>query len=159
MKLLSKPENVDLISLMNSYHACIEKITHFVLHMFHNRPKRGKSTEDSWCVMLYIGKVEQKKSAPTKKILPLDQKFLFIEIKQANLVRHGWYNCPNYFFQSPDSISYGWIYLDRALQALWYQEPLLSSDQEIWDHLRAETNVLLNVLLMMLRVMNILLIW
>ena len=67
MKLLSKPENVDLISLMNSYHAYIEKITHFVLHMVHNRPKRGKSTEDSRCVMLYIGKVEQKKSAPTKK--------------------------------------------------------------------------------------------
>ena len=110
------------------------------------------------CYALYR-KGWAKEVCTNKKILPLDQKFLFIEIKQANLVRHGWYNCPNYFFQSPDSISYGWIYLDRALQALWYQEPLLSSDQEIWDHLRAETNVLLNVLLMMLRVMNILLIW
>lgn len=32
-KLLSKPENVDLISSLNSYQANVEKMIHFLLHL------------------------------------------------------------------------------------------------------------------------------
>ena len=42
-KLLPKPESMDLMSSMNTNHADIEKVTHFVLHVIYNRPKREKS--------------------------------------------------------------------------------------------------------------------
>ena len=39
-KLSVKPESMDLMSSMNTDHADIEKVTHFVLHVIYNGPTR-----------------------------------------------------------------------------------------------------------------------
>ena len=63
-----------------------------MLHAIYNRPKREKSPGDTRYAMLYIGKDEKKKFAPTKS-LPPDQKSLTMKILRAHLVSHSWINC------------------------------------------------------------------
>ena len=48
------------MSSINSDDVDIEKITYFVLHVNHNRPKREKSPGDNRYAMLYVGKGEKK---------------------------------------------------------------------------------------------------
>ena len=44
--MLSKPESMDLMSSINTVHVDIDKVTHFVLHVIYNSPKREMSPRD-----------------------------------------------------------------------------------------------------------------
>ena len=140
-KLLSKPESIDLMSSMNTDHVDIEKVTHFVLHAIYNRPKREKSPGDSRYAMLHVGKRRKKKFASTKS-LPSDQKSLTMKILRAHLVGHSLDS--NY--QSLDPLSNGWIFVDGALQPLWYEGASLASEKQIQNYLREESEILKGIL-------------
>ena len=124
----------------------LEKVPYFVLHVICvNRPKREKSSGDSRCAMLYIGKSEEKKFTPTK-LLPSDQKSLTMKILRADLVSHSWINCLDCNYQSFDPLSNGWIFVDGALQSLWYKGASLPNELQIQNYLREESEVLRGIL-------------
>ena len=87
----------------------------------------------------------KKKFAPTKS-LPADQKFLTIKILRAHLVSHSWVNCLDCNYQSLDPLSNDWIFVDGALQPLWYEEASLPSEQQIQNYLQEESEVLRGIL-------------
>ena len=94
--------------------------------------------------MLYVGK-GKKKFAPTKS-LPPDQKPLTNKILRAHLVSHGWVNCLDFNYQSLDPLSNGWIFVDGALQPLWYERTLLPNKEQIQNYLLEESEVLRGIL-------------
>ena len=95
--------------------------------------------------MLYIGKSEEKKFTPTK-LLPSDQKSLTMKILRADLVSHSWINCLDCNYQSFDPLSNGWIFVDGALQSLWYKGASLPNELQIQNYLREESEVLRGIL-------------
>ena len=112
---------------MNTDHVDLKKVTYFVLHVIYNRPKREKSPGDRRYAMLYAGK-GKKKFAPTKS-LPPDQKSLTMKILRAHLVSHSWVNCLDCNYQSLDPPSNGWIFVNGALQPLWYEGASLPNEE------------------------------
>ena len=95
------------------------------------------------CCMLE--KAKKKKFAPKKSLQP-DQKSLTMKILPAHLVSHRWVNCLDYNYQSLDSLSNGWIFVDGALQLLWYEEASLPTEEQIQNYLRKEREVLRGIL-------------
>ena len=92
-----------------------------------------------------VGKGEKKKFAPTKS-LPPDPKSLTMKILRAHLVSHSWVNCLDCNYQSLDPLSNGWIFVDGALQPLWYEGASLPSEEQTENCLREESEVLRGVL-------------
>ena len=88
----------------------------------------------------------QKKNFGPTKSLPLDQKSLTVKILGAHLVIHWWVNCLGSNYQSLDPLSNSWIFVDNALQPLWYEQALLPSEEQIQDYLQKETDVLRGIL-------------
>lgn len=74
-----KTRNVDVISSMRSYYANIEEVTHFVLHIVYNFPKREKSPGDSRYSIHYVVKGE-KKSFELDIITTRSNVFIYINI-------------------------------------------------------------------------------
>ena len=139
-KLLPKPESMDLMPSMND----IEKLTYFVLHVIYNLPKQENHLEivSMRCCMLEKAK---KKFEPTKP-LPPDQKSLTMKILRAHLVGHSWVNCLDYSYQSLDILSNGWVFVDGALQPLWYEGTSLPSKEQIQNYFRKRSEVLRGIL-------------
>ena len=114
---------------MNIDDVDIEKVTYFVLHVIYNRRNEKNHLEIVAMRCCMFGKAE-KNFAPTKS-LPSDQKFLTMKILRAHLVSHSWVNCLVCNYQSLDPLSKGWIFVDGALQPLWYEGVLLPSEEQI----------------------------
>ena len=141
-KLLSKPESIDLMSSMNTDHVNIEKVTHFVLHAIYNRPKREKSPGDSRYAMLYVGKSRKKKVCIYKITAARSKVYETMKILRAHLVGHSLDS--NY--ESLDPLSNGWIFVDGALQPLWYEGASLAGEKQIQNYLREESEILKGIL-------------
>ena len=88
----------------------------------------------------------QKKNFGPTKSQPLDQKSLTVKILGAHLVIHWWVNCLDSNYQSLDPLSNSWIFVDNALQPLWYEQALLPSEEQIQNYLQKETDVLRGIL-------------
>ena len=101
-----------------------------MLHVIYNRPKREKSPGNLRYAMRYVGKDEKKKFASTKSLPPY-QNSLTMKILQAHLVSHRWINCLDCNYQSLDPLSNGLIFVDGALQPLWYEGASLPSEEQI----------------------------
>ena len=69
-----------------------------------------------------------------------------MKILRAHLVSHSWVNCLDCNYQSLDPLSNGWIFVDGALQPLWYEGASLPSEEQIQNYLREESEVLRGVL-------------
>ena len=69
-----------------------------------------------------------------------------MKILRAHLVSHSWVNCLDCNYQSLDPLSNGWIFVDGALQPLWYEGASLPSEEQIENCLREESEVLRGVL-------------
>ena len=97
------------------------------------------------CCMLEKEKKKKKKFTPLKSLLP-DQKSLTMKILRAQLVSHSWVNCLDCNYQSLDPLSNGWIFVNGALQPLWYEGTCLPSEEQIQNCLQEESEVLRCVL-------------
>ena len=77
--------------------------------------------------------------------MPPDQKSLTMKILRAQLVSHSWVNCPdcNWVIWF---LSNGWIFVDRALQPLWYEGASPPSEEHIQTYLWEESEVLRGIL-------------
>ena len=88
---------------------------------------------------------KKKKKIASKTSMPPDQKSLTMKILRAQLVSHSWVNCPdcNWVIWF---LSNGWIFVDRALQPLWYEGASLPSEEHIQTYLWEESEVLRGIL-------------
>ena len=94
--------------------------------------------------MLYVEK-DKKTFAPTKSLTP-DQKSSTMKTLRAHLVSHVWVNYRDCNYQIFDPLSNGWIFVDGALQTLWYEGASLPSEEQIKNYLREESEVLRGIL-------------
>ena len=69
-----------------------------------------------------------------------------MKILGADLVSHCWINCLDCNYQSLDPLSNGWIFVDGALQPLWYEGASLPSEEQIQNYLREENEVFRGIL-------------
>ena len=69
-----------------------------------------------------------------------------MKILRAHLVSHSLVNCLDYNYQSLDPLSNGWIFVDGALQTLWYEGASLPSKGQIQNYLQEESEVLRGIL-------------
>ena len=69
-----------------------------------------------------------------------------MKILRAHLFSHGWVNCLDCNYQSLDPLSNGWIFVDGALQTLWYEGASLPSEGQIQNYLQEESEVLRGIL-------------
>ena len=69
-----------------------------------------------------------------------------MKILRAHLVSHSWVNCLDFNYQSLDPLSNGWIFVDGALQPLWYEGTLLPNKEQIPNYLLEESEVLRGIL-------------
>ena len=78
--------------------------------------------------------------------MPPDQKPLTMKTLRAHLVSHSRVSCLDCDYQSLDSLSNGWIFVDGALQLLWYEGASLPRKEQIQNYLREESKVLRGIL-------------
>ena len=55
-------------------------------------------------------------------------------------------NCLDCNYQALDPLSNGWIFVDGALQPLWYERMSLPSEEQVQNYLREESEVLRGIL-------------
>ena len=55
-------------------------------------------------------------------------------------------NCLDCNYQTLDPLSNGWIFVDGALQPLWYESMSLRSEEQVQNYLREESEVLRGIL-------------
>ena len=65
-----------------------------------------------------------------------------MKILRAHLVSQSWVNYLDCNYHSLDPLSNGWIFVDGALQPVWYEGASLPSEEQIQNYLREETEVL-----------------
>ena len=65
-----------------------------------------------------------------------------MKILRAHLVSHILVNCLDYNYQSLDPLSNGWIFVDGALQPLWYEGALLNGEEQVQNNLQEKSEVL-----------------
>ena len=65
---------------------------------------------------------------------------------RVHLVSHSWVNCLDCNYQSLGPLSNGWIFVDGALQPLWFDGVSLPSEEQIQNYLREESEVLRGIL-------------
>ena len=70
------------------------------------------------------------------------KKVCKISATRSKALNYGWVNCLDCNYQSLDPVSNGWIFVDGALQPLWYERASLPSEQQIQNYLREESEVL-----------------
>ena len=92
----------------------------------------------------FIFEMLRKKVLAYKSLLP-DQvikiESLSMKVFRANLVCYSWLNCLDCNYQSLDSLSYSWIYLDGAPWLLSYEGSLLPRKEEIQNYLKVLLNI------------------
>ena len=65
-----------------------------------------------------------------------------MKILRAHLVSHSLVNCLDYSYQSLDPLSNGWIFVDGALQPLWYEGASLNGEEQVQNNLQEKSEVL-----------------
>ena len=88
----------------------------------------------------------RKKTFAPKKSLPPYQKSWTMKILRAHVVSHSWVTCLDCNYQSLDPLWNSWIFVDGALQPLWYEGTSLPSEEQIQNYLREESEVLRGIL-------------